>query len=273
MNILGIINRLGDVKIDNEQSQTRRESLFNFANFAKLAVPAAVLTSLPAFGSTSSTKRAAAITDVLNFALKLEYLESEFYTMGVAQSSLIPMTDKAIFEQIKKHEVDHVTLLKNTISALGGTAVSKPTFDFTAGGKFNPFVVYADFLALAQAFEDTGVRAYKGQAANLKDNNDVLTAALSIHSVEARHASMVRRLRNKNGLDGTAKGWITGSSRGTLPAETQAVYAGATSEDNTMQGGVNVATITTQNTIAIQEAFDEPLTESETLAIASLFIV
>jgi hypothetical protein len=53
---------------------------------------------------------------------------------------------------------------------------------------------YAQFLALAQAFEDTGVRAYKGQAANLI-STDLLTAALQIH-VEARHASEVRRLRD-----------------------------------------------------------------------------
>jgi rubrerythrin len=56
-------------------------------------------------------------------------------------------------------------------------------------------------LALAQAFEDTGVRAYKGQAANLMSKPDLLTAALQIHSVEARHASEVRRLRGqKDGL-------------------------------------------------------------------------
>jgi hypothetical protein len=48
---------------------------------------------------------------------------------------------------------------------------------------------------LAQAFEDTGVRAYKGQAGNVMSNKTVLQAALQIHSVEARHASQVRRMR------------------------------------------------------------------------------
>jgi rubrerythrin len=66
---------------------------------------------------------------------------------------------------------------------------------------FFSFTDYQQFLALAQAFEDTGVRAYKGQAANLMSKPDLLTAALQIHSVEARHASEVRRLRGqKDGL-------------------------------------------------------------------------
>ena len=85
---------------------------------------------------------------------------------------------------------------------------------------------------MAQAFEDTGVRAYKGQAANLITTPDLLTAALQIHSVEARHASEVRRLR---GL----KGWISNDERGAgMPAATQAVYAG---EGVTMQAGFNTA--------------------------------
>ena len=75
-------------------------------------------------------------------------------------------------------------------------------------------------LALAQAFEDTGVRAYKGQAGALMGNDNLLTAALQIHSVEARHASEIRRLR---GL----QGWITLDQRGpNMPSATQAVYDG-----------------------------------------------
>jgi hypothetical protein len=103
--------------------------------------------------------------------------------------------------QISAHETDHVTFL---IAGLGGSGsanfVVKPTFDFTVGGLFFLYRLSA-ILALAQAFEDTGVRAYKGQAANLMSKPDLLTAALQIHSVEARHASEVRRLRGqKDGL-------------------------------------------------------------------------
>ena len=69
-------------------------------------------------------------------------------------------------------------------NALGSAAVEKPEFDFTAGGMFGDvFSNYATFVTLSQGFEDTGVRAYKGQAPNLMSNDAILTAAHTIHSV------------------------------------------------------------------------------------------
>ena len=121
---------------------------------------------------------------------------------------------------------------------------------------------YQMFLAVSQALEDTGVRAYKGQAGNLQDNAKILTVALQIHSVEARHAAEVRRLRGE-------KGWISGDSRGTLPAPTQSVYDG---EGNITQGGANLAGLAGLSNDAITEAFDEPLSKEQILAIAKLFI-
>ncbi|MGI9113912.1 MAG: ferritin-like domain-containing protein, partial [Chthoniobacterales bacterium] len=59
------------------------------------------------------------------------------------------------------------------------------------------FSNYRTFLELAQTFEDTGVAAYKGQATNLITSSKLLTAALRIHSVEARHAAEIRRLRGE----------------------------------------------------------------------------
>jgi hypothetical protein len=70
------------------------------------------------------------------------------------------------------------------------------------------------------------------------------------HSVEARHASMVRRLRTKKGLD-TVKGWITNGSRGTLPASTQGIYTG---EENVSHAGVNVVSLTSIDAGAVSEA-------------------
>ena len=200
------------------------------------------------------------IVDVLNFALTLEYLEDEFYRTAVGSSRLIPRDTRDVFGQISKHETEHVALLK---SVLGTKAVAKPRFDFTAGGAFGDvFSNYQTFLAVSQALEDTGVRAYKGQAGNLQSNAKILTVALQIHSVEARHAAQVRRLRGE-------KGWITGDSRGTLPAATDPVYFG---EGNTSQGGANLAGLAGLSNDAITEAFDEPLSKNQVLAIASLFI-
>jgi hypothetical protein len=241
---------------------SRRESLTKGLSFGLKAA----LTAIP-FGllETFTNKAVAAptnsaIVNILNFALTLEYLESTYYTTGLSTSGLIPSADMTVFMQISKHETDHVALLKSTIISLQGTPVALPTFDFTAGGTYTDvFTNYQTFLALSNAFEDTGVRAYKGQAAALSGSGAVLTAALDIHSVEARHASEVRRLR---GL----KGWISYAEANGLP---QAIYAG---EDNTVEGGVNVTTITSAPVVSVTEAFDEPLTMSQVLAIAGPFI-
>ncbi|MDZ4722538.1 MAG: ferritin-like domain-containing protein [candidate division Zixibacteria bacterium] len=206
--------------------------------------------SRKAFAQTGLTQQ---VIDVLNFALTLEFLENEFYNIGLATAGLIPAADRPVFMQISKHETAHVALLQST---LGGQAISKPTFDFTAGGTLTPFTDYNTFRVLSQAFEDTGVRAYKGQAGNLIGNKPILTVALQIHSVEARHAAEVRRFR---GL----KGWITGNQND-VPT-INAVYAG---EENRTQAGVELP-----NTSAASEAFDEPLTRAQVMAIADPFIV
>jgi len=230
------------------------------------AMTGALATTIISFGALAGAaygqdkKLPGKIVDVLNFALTLEYLEDEFYRTALGSSGLIPNDTRDVFGQISKHETAHVALLK---SVLGSKAVAKPTFDFTAGGAFaDVFRNYQTFLAVSQAFEDTGVRAYKGQAGNLKGNAKILTAALQIHSVEARHAAQVRRLRGETP-------WIVGDSRGTLPAATQAVYNG---EGNTTQGGANVANLPGSSTKIASQAFDEPLTKEQVLAIAGLFI-
>jgi hypothetical protein len=91
----------------------------------------------------------------------------------------------------------------------------------------------------------------------------LLTIALKIHSVEARHVCEVRRIRGE-------KGWITGSSRGSLSAAAQGVYNG---EGLTSQGGVSLTGIGGTPSSAASEAFDEPLTRAQVLAVVSPFIV
>lgn len=259
--------------IDPEIVQTlvsRRDAIKRGASISALAAAGLALGTVPlALGALAQEAGAqgttADIIGVLNFALTLEYLESEFYNRGNASTGLIPLADQAVFAQIAKHENAHVTTLRATISTLGGTPVAKPTtFDFTAKGAFpNPFLPtnYATFQAIAQAFEDTGVRAYKGQAGNLQSNPTVLTAALRIHSVEARHAAEVRRLRGK-------KGWIT-QNQTDIPG-TNASYAG---EENVVQGGATVTAVGSVTSLdAATEAFDEPLTKDQVLAIVTPFI-
>ena len=263
MNILNIISELE--KVDGEVHErlafTSRRSMFGTLGktVAAFAVPTLLATSInKAYATTPGA------IDVLNFALTLEYLENEFYKTGNGTAGLIPAADKALFNQIGKHETQHVAFL---LAALGAKAVAKPNFDFTAKGAFpDVFTNYKTFAIVSHALEDTGVRAYKGQATNLMAAEDkpLLEYALQIHSVEARHASVVRRLLNTNGFVPGVKGWITGNMGS--PA---AVYAG---DDNLIQGGVNLSGIAGKSDAAISEAFDEPLTKEQVLAIAGGFI-
>ncbi len=235
------------------------------------AVVAALSVGVPlvlaASARTAGAQGVAPILDSLNFALTLEYLEDEFYRTGLTRlGGAFSSAESNAVQQISMHETAHVKFLRTIISDFfSSTPVAKPAFDFTAKGAFSDvFTNKATFLAVAQAFEDTGVRAYKGQAGNVASNKAVLQAALQIHSVEARHASQIRRLRGQ-------KGWITNADRGTLPAATQPVYAG---EDNTTHGGVNAASLGANagGTAAVTEAFDEPLTKDQVLAIVMPFL-
>ena len=272
MNLHNIINQIE--KVDPEvydRLDGRRSALKQFTSIAgKIALAAVPLTFgsmfKKAYGQSVNT-----ILEVLNYALTLEYLEAEFYTMGAAATGLVPAgAAMGAITTIRDHENAHVNFLRTAIQGASGTPVMKPNFDFTARGAFpTVFSNYDTFLAVAQAFEDTGVRAYKGQATKLMSNNDVLTAALQIHSVEARHAAHIRKMRNERGAQ--VKPWITGNDLGGLPPATAGVYAG---EENTMQAGVEITNI---NGLDISrddatEAFDEPLTEQQVLAIVGPFI-
>ncbi|HEX8299906.1 MAG TPA: ferritin-like domain-containing protein [Rubricoccaceae bacterium] len=212
-----------------------------------------------------------AVQDVLRFALTLEHLEYEFYAQGVGTAGLIAAGETSLFSTIRDHEGDHVRFLQTALGltpGVGPGSAGRPAngFDFTGapgGLALDTFTNYQTFLAVAQGLEDTGVRAYKGQAANLIPVDAILQAALQIHSVEARHASAVRRIRGQ-------KGWIPNNDRGGLPAAFQGIYDG---EQNVTQGGVNLQTaLTAYSATQITEAFDETLTKEQVLPIAGVFI-
>lgn len=272
MNLHNVIEQIE--KADSEvydRLDGRRAALKQFTSFAGKVALMAVPLSLGTMFKKAYGQSVTSILDVLNYALTLEYLEAEFYTMGAAASGLVPAgAASGAITTIRDHEVAHVNFLKTAIQGAGGTPVSKPNFDFTAKGSFpDVFSNYDTFLAIAQAFEDTGVRAYKGQAAKLISNNDVLTAALNIHSVEARHASHIRQMRRARGAQ--VKPWITNNDLGGLPSAAAPIYAG---EENASQAGVTITNINGMN-ISMEdatEAFDEPLTEQQVLSIVKPFL-
>ncbi|GAB3642770.1 ferritin-like domain-containing protein [Spirosoma arcticum] len=258
MNLQNILNEIEKVDTDviERLDHISRRNIFS-SLIKKVAVGAAPVAFAAVLNKAYAQNNV--VGEVLNFALTLEYLEAEFYNRSIA-SGIIPAAARSYYEQIAKHENAHVALLR---SALGSAAVSKPNFDFTARGAFpGVFTDLQTNYAVAQAFEDTGVRAYKGQAPRLIPFPVVLTIALQIHSVEARHAARIRFLRAQ-------KGWISNSDSSGLPA---AIYAG---DDNVMQGGVDVTTLVSGMGISrtnVTESFDEPLSMSDVLAIAGPFI-
>ncbi len=281
MNIIKFLDEFTSDNL-NKKMSSRREVFSTLGSLSKKAA----LVAVP-FGLATSSSKAYAAQDMdaavsaLQLALTLEYLEAEFYMMALASGVLPSGRPESVYSQISKHENQHVAFLTAGLEGAGVEPVGKPTFDFTVGGMFDPFddnnsgqeVAYAQLLALAQAFEDTGVRAYKGQAGNLM-GTDFLTPALQIHSVEAKHASEIRRLRAMvagETLNPDALGWITLDNRGPgMPEATQAVYDG---EENVVQGGVNLVDATGFDAVAVSQSYDEPMTGETASTIAGLFIV
>jgi len=135
-----------------------------------------------ALGASSSD------VDILNFALTLEYLESNFYNVK-AKSVGLSGNAAATAALFGSQEAQHVAALQSAIKKLGGTPVSSPTFDFPVSNE-------ASFLKLAYTLENVGVGAYNGAGPSLM-SKALLAAAGSIVQVEARHAATIGLLTSK----------------------------------------------------------------------------
>ena len=212
--------------------------------------------------------------DVLTFALTLEYLEWQYYKQALSSDSSLsfPGNAEAKFTEIRDHELAHVRFLEDQLGL--NEDENLPSFDFTAGGMFDPgpFDDYPTFLLLAQAFEDTGVRAYQGGAPVLI-GSDALTPALQIHATEASHVSVVRRMVAEEGLAPDQDAWIQGAGAqapGILSDyKNNAIYAG---EDEMTVAGSDVAGIGDYSNELVTEAYDKPLGMSAVNAIVNPFV-
>lgn len=136
--------------------------------------------------------------EVLNYALTLEHLEATFYREALAKFDNAAFTAagyqtsvRDYIVEIGKHEQEHVDALTAVIKQLKGEPVKEATYEFG-------YTDLASFLKLAATIEGVGVAAYTGAAQYLIDNDDLLTAALTIHGVEARHASYLNVVTGQN---------------------------------------------------------------------------
>lgn len=310
---------------------TRREAIRKGFSLSSVAAVGLTLGSVPvalaALSRETFAQTPSDILGVLQFAFTLENLENEFYKAVLGTSAVpaqnsafatvrgqIPADARASIELIQRHEQQHVDFIRAAIQSSGGSApnFTASDFDFTGGngagdGPFLAATTDLDVLLLAsQALEDTGVRAYKGQIPLLLNNSGdanadmVLESACRIETVEARHASRIRRIRRQRNPGLTVvrhSGYVLGGGLEAagvgglaLPAEAvaalTAIYAG---EENTVQvtwNGTQELRIDTANLpntdvigdatrkrAAAQFAFDAPLTREQVLAIVDPFIV
>ncbi len=188
----------------------------NRREFTKRAIAAGVAASCGlAFDSRGKlhAQSGGSITDedILIFALNLEYLEAEFYTVAVTGKRIaevgidISGRERAgatiggakvaldghvmvVAEQISLDEQAHVRLLR---TALRGSSIAKPTINLEALGV--GFRSQAEFLTVAAIFEDVGVSAYRG-AAPIIQSRKILDAAAGIAITEGQHAGLLRFL-------------------------------------------------------------------------------
>ena len=195
------------------EAASNRRSFIKKIGIATAAVGALSLAEAP-----SAEAQNALEVSILNFALNLEYLESEFYTYAIDGKSITAygigidgvatngnpaaggtvkggaqvdfsnnlVFTKAIATQIASDERAHVKLLRGL---LGSQAIAQPNLDLDALG-FG-FGSQNDFLKLARIFEDIGVSAYAGAAPSLS-TPAVIGYAARILAAEAEHVSTLR---------------------------------------------------------------------------------
>jgi hypothetical protein len=188
----------------------------------KMGVAGAAAMVGAAVSSAQTTTPAITDADILTFALNLEYLEAEFYTLATTGKTIDQAVGIAIsgsgqtgpttggqqvelfttgllplIQEIAADEQAHVKLLRSALTAAGVTPIAKPAINLGALG-FG-FLNQNDFLQLARIFEDNGVTAYEG-AAGLIQSNAYLQAAAAILGTEAEHSGAIRTLSAMWGL-------------------------------------------------------------------------
>ena len=184
---------------EREQDQSRK-------GFLKLAGGGAVASAFALFadacgddeedaaaggGSSTQTKTMGGKggdLEIVNYALTLEYLEADFYEQVVASGEITDKKIVSLAKEIGESEQAHVDALLATAKSLGKPA-ARPKTDFTAVLEGGPEKI----LQTAATVENLGAAAYLGQAGRIQDK-EILAAALSIHSVEARHAAALNEL-------------------------------------------------------------------------------
>ncbi len=160
------------------------------ADFLRKAVVGggALLAALAAPPSTMSAKRSKANdVRIFQYALNFEYLQATFYT-ETERAGTIATMDKshAVWAKtLGAHERAHVKIIKQV---LGDAAGKKPFFNFRGNTESA-----ARFTRTAVAMEDLTTALLTGVTPALH-SRELVAAAFSLLTVEARHAAWARHL-------------------------------------------------------------------------------
>lgn len=132
---------------------------------------------------------------IVQYALTLELLEEDFYDQILESGELKDPKVRKLVEEVYGNEKEHADALRLTVENLGAVPNEAPETDFDAvlaGGE-------PTIIETAALVENLGAAAYLGQAPRI-ENPRILEAALSIHTVEARHAARFNELA-RNGFE------------------------------------------------------------------------
>jgi hypothetical protein len=125
---------------------------------------------------------------IVAYALFLERVETAFYEGAIASGKLSGRALE-LFQRFGREEAEHAKSLEGALAQLGGREARVPKFQFV-------FENQAGIVQTAGQLETVGAGAYLGQVGRIRDKK-VLAVALSIHSVEARHAASLAVLRGQ----------------------------------------------------------------------------
>lgn len=272
--ILNIVHQADPEVFD--KISPRRHILKSFTS--KVAV-ASLPFALGAFFKKAYGQTTDALYEALLTVLRFENMEAEFYRTATTVVQGFPAEIHGPIGKLADDERRHAKFLSDVAIGLVGSAPPVPNYDFSGGrgtgkGPFEQvFGMYTEFLKLAQVFEDTAVRAYKGQLPRMQSNSDFVKWALKIHSVEARHAAFIRLQRRKYGVE--LKPWVTFDNSNIDTQQNNFIQHSYKGETLAVQGDRQLVNVNGYSVTEAQvtEAFDEPLNEADLILIMEPYVV
>ncbi len=246
------------LKMQHAANRLSRRTFLSRTGMAAGAVGVAGLAGCSNNNTTTppATTTPPTVSDVLNFALNLEYLEATFYltlatgsglsatdmgsgagavTGGLAKVTFQDAGVQQLVNQLAADEQAHVQFLKATMASLNVTPVAMPALNLAALGAVTND---AQFLAIARALETTGTSAYEGAIQYLTSSAAALTYAAQIHDTEGQHEGVLRQYCLANGVTSPAV-----DANDTPPTATAIFNTGATTGLNTARNTSQVLMI------------------------------